>query len=80
MTRIVGLVVVLAATILVVSAPVIDARNINRTNQRAWDGRENPWDYPNCIFWSPKIRYWVWLCGKPYPVEMPNREDPRLKR
>lgn len=43
------------------------------TNQRVWMGHgENPWSRPNCFLWSPKVRYWVWICGPPYPPDMPH--------
>lgn len=45
------------------------------TNQRAWGAgvNQNPWNFPNCFVWSPRHRYWVWICGPPYPKEMPHR-------
>jgi len=43
------------------------------SNNRAWLGHgENPWSRPNCFLWSPKIKYWVWICGPPYPTDMPH--------
>jgi len=43
------------------------------SNNRAWLGHgENPWSRPNCFLWSPKIKYWVWICGPPYPKDMPH--------
>ncbi|WP_421723388.1 hypothetical protein [Bauldia sp.] len=86
MTRIVALAAMMAAA-FALTAPPVEAKkshykhyNDNRSNRQAWDGRGNPWARPNCFAWSRKIQYWVWVCGKPYPVEMPNREDPRLRQ
>jgi hypothetical protein len=43
------------------------------TNNRAWLGHgDNPWSRPNCFLWSPKVQYWVWICGPPYPTDMPH--------
>lgn len=32
----------------------------------------SPWQYPNCLFWNPRIRGWVWVCGSPYPKGIPH--------
>lgn len=84
MTKFLGLVAMGMAAIVIAATPALAKKSRhydnNRTNDQAWDGRDNPWSRPNCFAWSQKIRYWVWVCGKPYPVEMPNREDPRLRQ
>lgn len=71
--------VAVAAAFLLAGALPADAKSkshpSNATNQRAWGSgiERNPWDYPNCFVWSPLHRYWVWICGPPYPTEMPHR-------
>lgn len=41
-----------------------------------YTGVQNPWAYTNCFVWDPKIRYWTWICGPPYPDprDMPHVE------
>lgn len=43
--------------------------------QQAWGAGvdQNPEDYPNCSVWSARERTYVWICGPPYPPNMPHR-------
>ena len=43
------------------------------SGQETWNGQGNPWAHTECFIWSPAHRYWVWICGRPYPAEMPHR-------
>ncbi len=67
------------AAALVMAVPSAEGHGDNhhytqsRSRYDAWNGHQNPWSLPNCFIWSPAVRYWVWICGKPYPPDMPHR-------
>jgi hypothetical protein len=36
-----------------------------------YDGNAPPEYYPDCLPWSPQLRTYVWICGRPYPPGYP---------
>lgn len=43
--------------------------------QQAWgtSSDQNPENFPDCMVWSGRDRTYVWICGPPYPPNMPHR-------
>ena len=44
----------------------------HRMAPQSYDGTWDAMYYSNCLPWSPKLRKWVWVCGRPYPPGYPH--------
>ncbi len=38
---------------------------------QAYDGTYAADAYSNCLPWSAQLQIWVWVCGPPYPPNIP---------
>ena len=43
-----------------------------RLAPQSYDGTWDAMFYSNCLPWNPKLRKWVWICGRPYPPGYPH--------
>ena len=71
--------IAIALTLMFVATLVdLGPAEARRTNRESWTGNaQNPWAFTNCFIYSGKIKWYVWICGKPYPDGFATPDDVR---